>query len=161
VLGEAAFVIATLASYAHDDTRSPFNGMVVRVVVTVVPAVAALVWLEGTAVLLVLGVAISAGNVASACHLGSRLRAWLPRFGEPVRAPVLRAVGAAALMVVPARAVAALTAGTVDARWRHGAGLAIGGLTGAAVYLFAHRTWRSPELRSWLSSLRSSRPGVT
>jgi putative peptidoglycan lipid II flippase len=161
VLGEAAFVIATLASYAHDDTRSPFDGMVVRAAVTIVPAVVALVYLDGTAVLLVLGIAISAGNVASAWHLGRRLRAWLPRLGDPVWAPALRAVGAAALMIVPARGVAALAAETVDARWRHGAGLVLGGVTGAAVYLFAHRTWRSPELRSWLSSVRSSGQGVT
>jgi putative peptidoglycan lipid II flippase len=160
VLGEAVFVISTLASYARDDTRSPFDAMVVRAGVTVVPAVVALTVLDGAAVIFLLGLAISAGNAAGAWHLGRRLRKWLPRTGGPVVSPALRAAGAALLMVVPARAVVVLTDELLDGGWKHGVGLALAGATAAGVYLLAHRRWRSPELRSWVSSLRSSDQGA-
>ena len=155
VLGEAAFVMSTLASYAHDDARSPFRAMAVRATVTVAGAIVALTVAEGAALLLVLGVAISAGNLLSAMHLAGRLRAWLPKLGEPVVAPVLRALGAAFLMIVPARLFAMLVSAVIDGRSRHVAAAGAGALVGSALYCAVHLISRSPELRLWRSSLRS------
>jgi peptidoglycan biosynthesis protein MviN/MurJ (putative lipid II flippase) len=152
------------SSFAFGEMATP-RGVTLLTVATGalaigVPAVVALTVLDGAAVIFLLGLAISAGNAAGAWHLGRRLLKWLPRTGGPVVSPALRAAGAALLMVVPARAVVVLTDELLDGGWKHGVGLALAGATAAGVYLLAHRRWRSPELRSWVSSLRSSDQGA-
>jgi len=75
--------------------------MVVRVGVSAVGMIAALLFVHGTAVLAVLGLAVSAGNIAGAVQLASVLRSHLPPTGERLWRPLGRAVGASALMAGP------------------------------------------------------------
>jgi len=101
MLGEAGSIVGTHAAYARQDVRSPFRSMVVRFVVSAAGMIAALLFVHGTAVLAVLGLAVSAGNIAGAVQLAGVLRSHLPPTGERLWRPLGRAVGASALMAGP------------------------------------------------------------
>ena len=61
VIGETAFILGTYALYAQEDVRAPIRSMLVRVATTVIlmiPATQA----HGSQVLLLIGVAFSAGS---------------------------------------------------------------------------------------------------
>jgi peptidoglycan biosynthesis protein MviN/MurJ (putative lipid II flippase) len=148
VVGEGTFVMATHASYARDDAASPFRSSLVRTGV-VLSGMALAFSLHGPAVLVALGLALSASNVIAALHLGARLRGALPPGGERLAPAALRAAATSLVMVVPAYALAEATPHVVPGRLGQLAGTALAALVGAAVYVALHRRCHSPELR-WL-----------
>lgn len=151
---EGVFVIATNAAYAVDDVRTPFVAMILRTVISLLGMLIAIALAEGTAVLLTLGLAVSAGNAVGAGYLAARVHAGLPAGSQPLLAPVLRALGASLTMAVPAYVVAIgverLAGGDVGELVAVGAA----GLVGAVVFVAAQRALRSPELAFFAGGLR-------
>jgi murein biosynthesis integral membrane protein MurJ len=150
VIGQTAFLIATYASYARKDTRSPLLASVVQAV-TCLGLVSVVLLVHGTAVLAVLGLAVSASVCAAACYLTARMRRHLSRGRARRLTPSLaRFVAGAALMAGPAWLSA-----TVIPRWLGPpsgtwAGIVVAALVGAGVYVGVQAFWRTEEL-DWLT----------
>ena len=160
VLGEGAFVMATHAAYALEDTRTPFVAMIVRTVVSLAGVALALTLSDGTDVVLTLGLAISAGNLVGVLFLARRLIRRLPPGRQRLLGAIARAVGASGAMAVPAVLIARALGGDGDAGTA-GAVLAMALATaaGGAVFLALQRALRSPELAFFVSGL--GRRGVS
>jgi putative peptidoglycan lipid II flippase len=157
VLGETAFLVATYACYAREDTRTPMYAMLVQLGICVTGACFAPA-MTGPAVLLVLGLSMSAGTLAGAAML---VRSLLRRVGpgtEPLAGPLLRIIGAAVLMAVPAyitgRAISTVVGGGV------GGVLAVVAASslGVAVYVGVQARLGAPELDWILTSVRTKLP---
>src|SRR6266700_669383 len=101
VVGQTAFMIATYASYARKDTRSPLISMLLQAV-TCLGLVSIAFFVHGTTVLLALGLALSASVVVSACHLTARLWRNLSRGSERLAPSLIKVMIGAAVMAVPA-----------------------------------------------------------
>ena len=160
VVGESAFLLATQASYAAYDARSPLSSMVTRAAVTLIGMAATFVSSDPTFVLAMLGLAFSAGSVAGSLHLGALLKRKLPPGSERLRPSLLRAVVGSLVTAGVAYAVA-----SVFARWERGglsevivAGSAV--LVGGAAFVVLQRAWRSPELTLLLRGFRQLRVGT-
>lgn len=156
VLGESVFVMATHAAYALDDPRSPFIAMVLRTILSLAGMGIALTLSGGTATLLALGLAISAGNLVSAGWLVRRLTRVLPTGSERLVPPLARATTASAVMVLPAYIVANGVPGDGgDAA--SVLAIALAGLVGSVTFIAVQRTLRSPELAFFARALGSRR----
>ena len=158
-LVEGVFALATYASYAREDTRSPFEAMVLRTIVSLIGTGIALVVPEGEATMLALGLAISAGNLASVAWLLHRLLRSMPTGKERIVPPLARAVVASAAMAPPAWLV-------TQALPEGGGGdpaaiavMAVAAALGAVTFLGAQVAMRSPELRFFRSG-RGREPDV-
>jgi putative peptidoglycan lipid II flippase len=150
VIGQTAFQITTYACYARKDTRSPLRSMLLQAVICLGLAGAALL-VRGTAVLLILGLAVSVSVTVAACHLTGRLWRKLSRGGEGRLAPSLaRFAAGAVIMAGPAW----LTAMEIQHWLGRPAGprLAVvaAAVAGCAVYMGFQALWRSPEV-GWLA----------
>ncbi|HEV2071248.1 MAG TPA: lipid II flippase MurJ [Acidimicrobiales bacterium] len=151
VVGEAGFVMATHASYAQGDVRAPLRSMAVRTFMALTAMVLAFFLADGLALLVVLGLGISASNLSSAWLLG---RGLLYRQGgtEGLGAPFLRTLAASALMVLPAHLVATHLPRSLDSAWEDVVAMIVAGITGTAVFVAVQWAWRSPELDSLVKS---------
>jgi putative peptidoglycan lipid II flippase len=149
VLGETAFLVATYACYAREDTRTPMRAMLVQLGVCLAGAAAA-PFVDGPAILAVLGVAQSAGTLAGAGYLlVSLLRAIGPGTESLVR-PLLRTGSVAVLMALPAYATARLIAGRIAGGGGGVLAVAAAAVLGAGVYFGVQRALRAPEL-NWVT----------
>jgi murein biosynthesis integral membrane protein MurJ len=153
ILGETVFLVATYACYAREDTRTPMRAMVLQLGVCVAGASVAPT-MHGPAVLAVLGLAMSAGTLAGAGYLVYALLRGLGKGTESLARPVLRIVGVAILMALPAHVVAGLIADHIDGGLGGVLGVGVAAVLGAVVY-FGVQSWLgAPEL-SWVTdSLR-------
>ena len=156
VVGQTVFMIVTYACYARKDTRTPLKSMLVQATVCLALASAALL-VEGAAVLMVLGLALSLSIAAAAVHLTAQVWRNLSRDGTQRLAPSLaRFAAGAAIMAGPAW----LVADTVP-HWLGGSlgprvGIVAAVLVGAFVFLALQALWRTPEL-GWLAGGLSRR----
>lgn len=153
ILGAARFHLLYQASYAREDARTPFLSMLLGTAVALLGIPLATLFPAGTAVLVVLGIATSVGQLVSAWDLERRLRGRLPGTGQRQAPALLRAAGASAVMALPAYAVAAVAGGGPGRPVAALLGLAAAGVVGLALYLALQRLWRSPELRSLAGAL--------
>ncbi|GAA2589457.1 hypothetical protein GCM10010435_80040 [Winogradskya consettensis] len=154
VAGEAAFLVATYACYAREDTRTPLRAMVLQLAVCL--AVASLApFTSGAAVLAILGAALSAGTVVSSAYLVGKLLHGLPPGDEPLLRPLGRILGIAALMLAPAHVAGAVVIRHVGGGIGGLLGVTAGGVAGAVLYLGLQATARAPELKWVRGSLRS------
>ena len=111
VVGQTAFMIATYASYARKDTRSPLRSMMLQAAVCL-GLVSSSLLVHGSAVLLVLGLALSVSIVVAAGHLMIRMWRTLGGRGTQRLAPSLvRFVAGAAIMSGPAWLTATVVPG--------------------------------------------------
>ena len=142
---ETWFILGTYALYAQHDVRSPLRSMMVRVGVSL--AVMAVAWfVSGSAVLVVLGVALTLGSLAGAVSIDLRLRRQLPRGGSQVLRSLARTTVACAGMAVTAFAVT-LVFPSVHGHLGYLIELAVAGMAGLAVYLAVQAAFKAPELR--------------
>ena len=156
ILGETAFMVATYACYAREDTRTPMRAMVLQLAICVAGASFA-PSMQGPAVLAVLGLSMSAGALISSGYLIFALLRGLGGGTEPLGRPLLRILGAAVLMAVPAHVVA----GFVAERAGGVAGVAAGATLGAAIYFGVQAGLRAPELDWVTDALRKKAGGRT
>jgi len=150
VVGQTAFMIGTYACYARNDTRTPLMSMLVQTTICLGLASTALL-LQGSAVLLVLGLALSLSVAAAAFHLTAQVWRNLSLGGTQRLAPSLaKFVAGAAIMAGPAW----LVADTVP-HWLGGSlgpriGIAAAVLVGGALFMALQALWRTPEV-GWLA----------
>ena len=155
-IAEAILVAGTYASYARKDARAPFRASVVQTVVTLVALLGVLLVSGDAMVLLVLGAAVTLGNIVSAWYLGRRFTPLLPRGAGALLPSLRRAIGGSLVMAGPAYLITNALADRISGL----AGVSIAVLVGAAIYLALQRRWRSPELAFFLDGLRKPRPAA-
>jgi putative peptidoglycan lipid II flippase len=148
VVGDGWFTLGTYAFYARHDARSPVHSMGIRVGVAL--CCMAMAWLvRGSAVLVLLGAAISLGSVVGAVHAGWRLRRRLPPTKQPLLIPLARTVVASLIMVVSLHLAALALGGLPQTKPAQLLALAFTALIGAVVFLGVQVAFRAPEL-GWL-----------
>jgi putative peptidoglycan lipid II flippase len=150
VISQTAFMIATYASYARKNTRSPLVSMLVQAVICLGLASAALL-VHGLDVILALGLAFSVAVTVAACHLTIRLWRKISRQGTQRLAPsVGKFLAGAVIMAGPAW----LTATTIQHWLARPIGARLGivaaALVGSAIYIAVQAAWQTPEL-GWLA----------
>jgi putative peptidoglycan lipid II flippase len=155
VVGSAALLLATYASYAWHDAKSPFHAMLVGATLTLSGFVLAFLFTDGIAVLVVLGLAVSVGDVTASLYLANRIRVRLPTSEARLGPALLRALGGSAVMVAPAYLIATRLPELLDARWSEMVGLLGAVFVGLALFIAAQALWRSPELDALLGGLRA------
>jgi putative peptidoglycan lipid II flippase len=156
VVGQTAFMIATYASYARKDTRSPLISMLLQTAVCLALDSTALL-VHGPAVLFVLGLALSAAVTVAASHLTVRLWRGLNRSGagrlrgtQRLTPSVLKFLAGAAIMAGPAWLTATAVPHWLGPPFGPRIGILAAAVVGAAVFLAVQALWRTPEL-SWLA----------
>lgn len=161
VLGDSGFVVATNAAYARDDAVSPLRSTALGTAVALPVTASALFLVDGTAVLLLLGLSLSVGSLAATWHLATRLQHQLPSGRSHLADTLLKAAGASVVMVIPAYAIAASLPELIDGdHLGHVLGLVVAAGVGLAVYVgLHHRLWRSEELALLTRSWSRIRPG--
>jgi putative peptidoglycan lipid II flippase len=148
VVSQTAFLIATYASYARENTRSPLRSMVLQAGTCLGLASLALL-VHGPAVLTVLGLAFSAAVTVGALHLGSRI--WeRDRGGARLRPSLVTITVGALAMAVPAWLAARVVPTWIGPPLGAATGLAVAVALGGAVYLAVEKAWHAPEL-AWLA----------
>jgi putative peptidoglycan lipid II flippase len=155
VVGESRFLVELQGSYAGHDARSPVRSMALCASLTLAGTVLALALPAGAGVLLVLGLAYSAGSLAGGADLSRRVHRRLPPSSERATPAILRALAASALMAGPVYLAAEAAAGWAQGRLGTVVQLALAGGVGAGLYLAVQRLWRSPELGSLLGAMRA------
>jgi putative peptidoglycan lipid II flippase len=159
VLGESAFFVATSSSYARHDASSPLHAMALRTGVVFAGMLVASLVARDTAVLVTLGLFVSAADLVGAGHLARRLRRGLPRAGERFTPALLRSVVGSLIMAGPALLVATRLPAADGGRWGEQVELLAAIVTGLVVYAGVQRLWRSPELDMLAGGLRQVLPG--
>lgn len=161
VVGEATFTLATRASYAAYDASSPLRSMLIRAGVTLAGLAATFLSDDPTVVMMLLGLAVSAGTVASSLHLGFRLKRALPAGRARLLPSLLRALAASLITAGVAYGVTSLFA-----RWWEGGAVsevtsvALAVIAGACLFVALQRAWRSPELTLIVQGFRQLRVGA-
>ncbi|MEO6885945.1 MAG: lipid II flippase MurJ [Jatrophihabitantaceae bacterium] len=150
VIGQTAFAIATYASYARKDTRTPLVSMMLQAVVCISLAAIALA-VHGKAVLITLGLAYSTSVVVAALHLNLVVRRGASRSGGQSRVAVIRICCAAILMIGPAWLAARVVPHWVGPPLGPRLAIILAALAGIGVYVGAQAAMRAPEL-SWLGA---------
>jgi putative peptidoglycan lipid II flippase len=150
VVGQTAFMIATYASYARKDTRSPLVSMMLQAAVCL-GLVSTAFLVHGWAVLVVLGLALSVAVAVGACHLTARVWRDLSHRGSQRLAPSLvRFVAGAAIMVGPAWLTATAIAHWMGRPLGPRVAITAAAAVGGAVFLGLQALWRTPEL-GWIA----------
>lgn len=150
VVGQTAFLIATYASYAQKDTRSPLISMLLQAAVCLGLVSTALV-VHGWAVLVVLGLALSVAVTTAACHLTVHVWRGLSQGGSQRLAPSLgKFLVGAALMAGPAWLTATAIGHWLGRPLGARIGITAAAAVGILIFLAVQAAWRAPEL-GWLA----------
>ena len=155
VVGESQFLVELQGAYARHDARSPVRSMALCASLTLAGTVVGLAVPAGAGVLLVLGLAYSAGSLAGGADLWRRVQRRLPPSSERATPAVLRALAGSTLMAGPAYLAATAAASWAQGRLGTVVQLAVAGVVGAGLYLAVQRLWRSPELGSLIGAMRA------
>jgi putative peptidoglycan lipid II flippase len=149
VVGQTAFLIATYASYAKKDTRSPLKSMVLQAIVCLSVASTAL-RLHGSAVLLMLGLALAAAVATAACHLMALVWRDLTGGGTQRLTPSLaKFVVGAVIMAGPAWVTATTIPHWLGRPLGPRVAIVAAAAVGGAIFLGLQGMFRTPEL-GWL-----------
>ncbi len=116
----------------------------------------AFILLEGTQVLIVLGAAVTVGDITGAWYVGKGLGSRLPPGDEPLIPPMIRAFGASVLMVGPAYYAATRLPMWLGSSLGHLFAVTAAGGFGIGIYVLLQRLWRSPELALLMSGFGNS-----
>jgi putative peptidoglycan lipid II flippase len=149
VVGQTAFMIATYASYARKDTRSPLVSMLLQAV-TCLTLVGLALQVHGTAVLVTLGLVFSASVAVGACHLIARVWRDLNQGSERLAPSLTKVAIGAAVMAAPAWLTAATVPTWIGPPLGAGTGILAAALVGGAVFIALQALWKTPEL-TWIA----------
>jgi putative peptidoglycan lipid II flippase len=158
VLGETTFLVATYACYARKDTRTPMRAMLLQLVVCLGGASGAL-FVDGPALLAVLGLALSAGTLVSAGYLVRKLMRGLSPGAESLGRPLLRMLVLAVLMAVPAHFVATAVHDRIGGGLGGILGVVAAAALGAVIYIGGQAWLRAPEL-TWITDSVRQKAGI-
>jgi putative peptidoglycan lipid II flippase len=157
VVGEAAFTLMTQASYAAYDARSPLAAMLVKATVTLGGMGATFLSSEPTVVLIILGLSVSAGSIASSVYLGFRMKRRLPAGAARLLPSLLRVLAGSLVTAGVAYAVASLFSHWASGGLSDMVGAGVAVLAGAALFVVLQRALRSPELALLQQGVRQLR----
>jgi putative peptidoglycan lipid II flippase len=153
VIADSSFQLFTNASYARHDARSPLVATAAGTVLTLACLPIAFA-LDGSATLLVIGLAYSLGSCVAAWWIHRRLDAQLPPPQHTATRSLARTLAASLLMAGPAYfgsvVVARFVAGPVGAALS----LLVGAALGIATFVAVQRRWHSTELGFFEGGLR-------
>ena len=149
VVAQTAFLIATYASYARKDTRSPLVSMLLQAI-TCLALVGIAAQLRGPAVLVMLGLGFSAAVAVGAGHLITRVWRGLAGGSQRLAPSLAKVVIGAAVMAGPAWLTAATVPHWIGQPFGSGVGILAAALVGGAVFVALHALWRTPEL-AWIA----------
>ena len=150
VVGQTAFMIATYASYARNDSRSPLISMLLQAAVCLGLVSTALL-VHGWAVLVVLGLALSVAVAVAACHLTVHVWRGLSRSGSQRLAPSLgKFLVGAVIMAGPAWLTATAIPHWLGSPFGARVGITAAAVVGISIFLAVQAAWRTPEL-GWLA----------
>jgi putative peptidoglycan lipid II flippase len=150
VVAQTVFMIATYASYARKDTRTPLVSMILQSVICLSLASLALT-VHGSAVLVVLGLSFSASIVVAAVHLYGHVRRALGPARDRLAPSLARIAVGAAVMAGPAWLTAEAASDWFGRPVGPRLGLLAAALVGCAVFVALQALLRTPEL-AWLAS---------
>jgi putative peptidoglycan lipid II flippase len=149
VVGQTAFMIATYACYARKDTRSPLKSMTLQAGICLSLASIA-IFMHGSAVLLVLGLAFSVSIVIAAWHLTEHLRRTAGSGSERLAPTLIKVVIGAGVMVGPAWLTAAAIPNWIGRPAGSIVGVFAAVALGGAVFVAVEALLRTPEL-AWIA----------
>lgn len=149
-------VFGTQAAYARRDGTTPLVAVALRTGLTVIGLLAGLALVDGPALMLAIGLAVTVGDLVTAGYLCWAIRRPLPRPPTSLGHSVLRITGAA-LAMAPVVVLIAAAAGPRDDQLDGALLVALAGAAGALVYLGAQRAMRSEELAGLLALFRRDR----
>ncbi|HTZ30357.1 MAG TPA: lipid II flippase MurJ, partial [Streptosporangiaceae bacterium] len=150
VISQTAFMIATYASYARKNTRSPLMSMLVQAFICLSLASAALL-VRGPDVILALGLSFSVAVTVAACHLTIQLWRKITRSGTERLTPSLgKFLAGALIMAGPAWLTATTVQHWLDRPIGARLGILAAALVGGTIYIAVQAAWRTPEL-GWLA----------
>jgi putative peptidoglycan lipid II flippase len=152
VLGQTVFMIATYASYARKDTRSPLVSMLLQATICLA-LTCFVVRMQGVAVLITLGLSFSASIAVGAGHLLYRITRGLDPGSARLAPSLIRVVAGAVAMAGPAWLTATVVPRSFGFPLSAMAGIVAAALAGGAVYLVLQALWRTPELAALLGGL--------
>jgi peptidoglycan biosynthesis protein MviN/MurJ (putative lipid II flippase) len=159
VVGESAFQLATYASYAREDARSPLRASVVGTIVSLLCLPIALSLHDDDAVLLAVGLSFSLGSAVAAIGLHRRLRRLLPASRYESTRSLLKTLAASLVMLLPASAACSVISGALSEPAGVIVGLAVAAVLGVATFVGLQALLRSPELAYFLTGLRRTSTG--
>jgi putative peptidoglycan lipid II flippase len=137
IVGDAAFVVSTSASYARRDAASPLAAMDIRSAITFMGVALAVVVMRDLAVLWTLGIGFSAANLLAAAYLHGRQTRALPSIPEVTPRHWIGDLAAALVALIPSLLVAhwleGATLGGVGPVLVAGAAIAASGIAYLAV----------------------------
>ena len=157
VLAESGFQLSIYASYARNDARTPFTATAAGVGVSL-GCVPIALWLDGSTVLLAVGLALSAGTGVSALYLHRRLLLLLPPPEHAAGRSILRTLAASALMAIPVYLTSAFIFSATEGPFWAIVAVVAATATGLATFIAVQLLWRSPELTFFASGLRGMLP---
>jgi len=153
IIGDAAFIISTSASYARRDAIRPLRAMVVRTVIAFAGMAVAASVMQGAAILWTLGLSVSVANLVSAAYLHQSLARILPRAAGIDRLRLIGDLAASAVAVLIGMAIVRLQAGS-DAMERDRVLVGIVAITiSGMTYLLIQWARGSSELKSLLAKI--------
>jgi putative peptidoglycan lipid II flippase len=152
IVGESAFIVAMSACYARRDALSPLRAMVLREAIVLTGMAIALATMEGTAVLVTLGLAVSIGALIAARYLHRCQLRVLPALPARRGWPIADLAVAAVATVPGAMLAGWLDQVVVDSYQSLGAGL-VGVAVSGLLYLAAQWLRGSPEFRTLFAAL--------
>ena len=147
ILAQTAFMIATFASYARKDTRSPLLATLLQTVIALGLISVTLV-VHGLAVLFTLGLAVSASVLAAACHLMARTWRYLGSSGvHRLTHSLTRFCIGAAVMAGPAWLTASVISSSAGPPFGVRVAIIAAVLVGVGVYMSWQAFWGTKEFR--------------
>jgi putative peptidoglycan lipid II flippase len=154
VIGDAAVALSTTASYARRDSSIPLRAATVRAAVALTGMALALTAVDGIAILWMLGLSISAANLAAAAYFHRRLTRPLSAAPLHRSRHLISELAASVISIVPGMFIANMLKRAVGNPY-YDIGVALAALSISATFYFAIQWLRgSSELKSLFSGIR-------
>ena len=154
VIGDAAVALWTSASYARRNSSIPFRAATVRAAVALTGMALALTAVDGIAILWMIGLSISAANLAAAGYFHRRLTRPLSATPLHRSRHLISELAASVISIVPGMFMANLLKRAVGNPY-YDIGVALAALSISATFYFAIQWLRgSSELKSLFSGIR-------
>jgi putative peptidoglycan lipid II flippase len=157
IIGQTLFLVTTYACYARGDSIHPFRGMLLQAIICA-GTIAATYRMHGPALLMALGLGLSAGAICGSLYLVRHLRRSLPRGGESALRPLLRTLAGSVIMIGPAWATANFLADRLDTKAGHVLAMLAATVVGAGVYFTSQALMHAPQMQ-WISGALSRARG--
>jgi murein biosynthesis integral membrane protein MurJ len=147
LVGAATYEIARQGSYARLDARSPLAAGIVQMIV-VLPVVSVVVFaFDGVAILFLLGLAVTAGDLVRAVLVDRAVRRGVPIWTRPPWMSLAWHVVVSALTILPATVLTHVVMTVVGGQAGAAAGVVLGCAAGLVGYILLQTQLGAPELR--------------